>query len=169
MSVLPVLVFIEKAQLVPFMEAILRPHAVEVQGGFTHSGTTSQAQGSLLFNPERPVAVVVDTRTENQREYAEIKLAIKRILARAYPENWYVGVAIPRMVAWAMTDPNYKREIDALDSGTLYGDLAAFVGKLVKKQPFDASELYRGSADFRGLLEFVQKHAPAVPAKAASA
>jgi hypothetical protein len=73
------------------------------------------------------------------------------------------------MVDWAMTDPNYKREIDALDSGTLYGDRAAFVGELVKKQPFDASELYRSSADFRGLLEFVQKHAPAEPATAASA
>jgi hypothetical protein len=61
-------------------------------------------------------------------------LGVKRILA-AYPENWYVGVAIPNLVAWAMTDPRFKRAVDAL-----------------------------------GLLEFVQKHAPAAttPAKAAS-
>ena len=32
MSVLPVLVFIEKSQLIPFVEALLRPHAVEVHG-----------------------------------------------------------------------------------------------------------------------------------------
>ena len=29
------------------------------------------------------------------------------------------------MVAWAMTDPRYKREIDSLDSKALYGDRAA--------------------------------------------
>jgi hypothetical protein len=170
MSHLPVLVFIEKSQLVPFVEALLHPHAVEVEGGFTHSGTTSAAEMSLLQHPERPVAVVVDTRTEDERQCASLRLTVKRILARAYPENWYVGVAIPNMVAWAMTDPRFKRELDSLDSKTLYLDRAARVGELVKKLPFDASELYRTSTDFRGLLEFVQKHAPvaAAAAKAAS-
>jgi hypothetical protein len=170
MSVSPVLVFIEKAQLVPFVEALLRPCAVEVEGGFTHSGTTSAAELSLFQHPERPVAVVVDTRTEDARKCAEIRLAVKRILAAAYPENWYVGVAIPRMVAWAMTDPRFRRELDALDSKALYNDRAALVGELAKKLPFDTTELYRSSPDFRGLLEFVQKHALATTtaAKAAS-
>jgi hypothetical protein len=169
MSAKPVLVFIEKAQLVPFVETLLRPHLVEVHGGFTHSGTTGQAQASLFVDPERPVAVVVDTRTENERECAEMKLTIKRILASAYPENWYVGIAIPRMVAWAMTDPRFKQEIDAMGSKALYGDKAMRVGELIKKLPFDATELQRTSADFRGLVEFVQKHSPVAPVKAASA
>jgi hypothetical protein len=166
---MPVLVCIEKAQLVPFIEALLRPHAVEVRGGFTHSGTSTEAEVSLLQHPERPVAIVVDTRTEDELKSASIRLAGKRILARAYPENWYVGVAIPRMVAWAMTDPRYKRELDALDPKTLYGDRAAQVGELAKKLPFDATELYRTNPDFRGLLEFVQKHAPATAAVAKAA
>jgi hypothetical protein len=161
MSVLPVLMFIEKAQLVPFVEALLRPYAVEVEGGFTHSGTISAAEMSLLQHPERPVAVVVDTRTEDTRKCAEMRLTIKYILAAAYPENWYVGVAIPNMVAWAMTDPCFKQELDALGSEALNLDRATLVGELAKKQPFDATELYRSSSDFRGLLEFVQKHAPA--------
>jgi hypothetical protein len=169
MSVKPVLVVIEKAQLVPFIEALLHPHLIEVCGGFTHSGTISEAEMSLLQHPERPVAVVVDTRTENERECADMRLTIKRILARAYPENWYVGVAIPRMVTWAMTDPRFKQEIDALGSKALYGDKATRVGELIKKLPFDATELYRTSPDFRGLVEFVQKHSPVAPAKAASA
>ncbi len=38
----------------------------------------------------------------------------------------------------------------------------------MKKLPFDAAELYRTSPDFRGLLEFVQKHDPVATAKAAS-
>ncbi len=160
MSVKPVLVFIEKSQLIPFIEALLRPHAVEVHGGFTHSGTSSRAEMSLLQHPERPVAVVLDTRTENERECAIIRSTTKRLLAASYPENWYAGIAIPNMVAWAMTDPRFKREIDALDSKAFYLDRAARVGELVKKQPFDASELLRTNADFRGLLEFVQKHAP---------
>jgi hypothetical protein len=170
MSVSPVLVFIEKAPLIPFVEAILGRHAVEVRGGFTHSGTTSHARASLMYYPERPVAIVVDTGTESQRDCAEIKMAIKRMLAAAYPENWYVGVAIPNMLAWAMTDPCLKREIDGLDGKALYLDKAARVGELIKKQPFDTSELYRSSADFRGLLDFVQKHSAAAtaPAKAAS-
>jgi hypothetical protein len=168
MSDFPILVFIEDSQLVPFVEALLRPHAVEVRGGFTHSGTFGRAEASLLDNPERPVAVVVNTRTEDESKAAALRLGVKRILARAYPEGWYAGVAIPNMLAWAMTDTRFKREIDALDSKTLYQDKAGRVGELVKKLPFDASELYRTSADFRGLLEFVQKHAPAAPAKAAT-
>ena len=47
MSTLPVLVFIEKSQLIPFVEALLQPHAVEVRGGFTHSGTFGRAEASL--------------------------------------------------------------------------------------------------------------------------
>ena len=72
-------------------------------------------------------------------------------------------------LAWAMTDPRFKQEIDSLGSEALYGDRAARVGELVMKLPFDATELYRSNADFRGLLEFVQKHAPAAPAVAKAA
>ncbi len=64
---------------------------------------------------------MVDTRTEDDQKSASMRLTIKRILARAYPENWYVGVAIPNLLAWAMTDPRYKREIDSLGSKALYG------------------------------------------------
>ena len=68
-----------------------------------------------------------------------------------------------------MTDPRFKREIYSLDSKALDLDRAARVGELVKKLPFDATELYRSCADYRGLLEFVQKHAPVATAPAAKA
>jgi hypothetical protein len=155
-------------QEVPFVEALLRPYLVEVHGGLTTSGAISRAEASLLTYPERPVAIIINADREAEPPEAT-RLGIKRILARAYPENWCVAVPVPNLVAWAMTDPRIKREIEALDPRTYYIHKAARVSELVQEQPFDAGELYRGNADFRGLIEFLQKHAPAAPAAASRA
>jgi hypothetical protein len=162
MSDLPVLVFVEKEQEVPFVQAFLHPYAIEVHGGFTQSGAISSGEASLLDFPERPVVVLINTGTEDEREAAVTRLATKRLLARAYPENWCVAVAVPRLEAWAKTDPRIKRELEAsFGSNSIYIDRARRMSELVKDQPFDSTELYRRNADFRGLIEFLQKHAPA--------
>src|SRR5258708_1080897 len=99
MSDLPVRVFVEKAQEVPFVEALLRPYAVEVHGGFTQSGAILSAEASLLDFPDRPVVALINAGTEDEREAAATRLGAKRIVARGYPENWYVAVAVPRLDA----------------------------------------------------------------------
>jgi hypothetical protein len=143
-------------------EALLRPYAAEITSAGTTSGTIGMAEYSLLEHPERPVAVLIHSDTENEREVAEIRGAAKRLLAGCAPENWYVAVAVPRLDAWALTDPRLKRAFDAQRDGkAIYVERATRLAELLKRQSFDATELYRTNADFRGLVEFLQKHAPA--------
>ncbi len=172
MSNLPVRVFVEKEQAVPFVQALLRPYSVEIRATWTMSSVISSAEVSLLDSPERPVVALLNAGTEDEREAAVTRLSAKRILARAYPENWCVAVVVPRLDAWARTDPRLRGELDTLLAAKApYIERISRMGELVKDQPFDSSELYRRNADFGGLIEFLKKHAPAADAadRAASA
>jgi hypothetical protein len=149
-----------------FAEVLLQPYAVEIIDGMTTSGAIALAQFSLLEYPERPIAVLLDAPAGDGRESAELRATVKRLLARTAPEGWYVGLAIPRLDAWAMTDPRIKQDFELHAQGKAdYFGRAARIGKLTKSQPFDPSVLYRQSEDFRGLIDFLQRYAPAVASK----
>jgi hypothetical protein len=172
MSTSPVLVFIDSVPGRPIAEALLRPYAVEIVQGYTSSGALSLAQSHLLSHPDGPVVLLVNADTENQRELTEMRAAGKRLLAWASLEGWYLAIAVPRLDAWAMTDPRIRRDLEtSLDARAIFSERAARIAELTKTQPFDPTQLYRTNADFRGLVEFLQKHAPATvgtSAKAAS-
>jgi hypothetical protein len=154
------ILFVESVAGKPLAEALLQPYRVEIQDGFTHSGTIVSAEFSLLEHPERPAAALINADTENPRKVGEIRGAAKRILARAYPENWCVAVAVPALDAWALTDPRIREELASyLESRHLYIDRARHIAEVVKKNGFDATNLLQQSPDFRGLVEFLQKHA----------
>src|SRR5262245_49191363 len=104
MSMFPC-VYVEGVGSKAFVEAFLRGYPAEVVDGSTHSGTIAAAQFSLLDHPERPVVALLNADTESPRAVAEIRGAARRLLARANPDNWYVAIAVPRLDAWAMTDP----------------------------------------------------------------
>jgi hypothetical protein len=162
MSPSPMQVFVESRADQLLAEALLRPYAVEIRNGFTSSGAIADVQVSLLYHPERPVAVLLNAGTENEREVAEMRSSAGRLLAGCAPEGWYVALAIPRLDAWALTDPRIKHELDSHPAGReIYLDRAARIAQLLKRQPFNATELERTSPDFRGLIDFVRKHAPA--------
>ncbi|HZV03751.1 MAG TPA: hypothetical protein VE999_01555 [Gemmataceae bacterium] len=161
MSALCPRVYVERIAAKRFAEVILQPYAVEIIDGGTSSGAISKAMGSLLDNPEQPVAVLLDGPSGTSREIAEERATIKRLLARAALEGWYVALAIPRLDAWAMTDPRIKQDFESFQHGKAsYQDRSLRIGELIKRHPFDPSELYRSNADFKGLVEFLQKHSP---------
>ena len=167
MSALRPQVYVESRSNKHFAEALLQPYAVEVIATTTTSSAISKAMGSLLDHPERPVAVLLDAPSESSREIAEERATIKRLLARAAPEGWYVAIAVPRLDAWLMMDPRIKQDFEAyLQGKASYHDRAMRIGELTRHQPFDASELYRTNEDFKGLVEFLQRHTP-VPAASA--
>jgi hypothetical protein len=162
MSSLQPRVYVENLPEKRFAAALLRSYAVEVIDGLTTSGTVALAELSLLEHPERHVAVLLNAPAGDWKEGERIRATVKRILARAAPEGWYVGVAIPRLVAWAMTDPRIKQDFESyLEGKANYIDRAVRIGELTKNQPFDPTELYRKSEYFRGLVEFLQRHSPA--------
>jgi hypothetical protein len=161
MSALRPQVYVENRSNKHFAQALLQPYVVEVIATTTTSSAISKAMGSLLDHPERPVAVLLDAPSESSREIAEERATIKRLLARAAPEGWYVAIAVPRLDAWAMTDPRIEQDFESyLDGKASYHDRALRIGELIKRHPFDPSELYRTNADFKGLVEFLQRHSP---------
>jgi hypothetical protein len=162
MSTLPTGVIVEGRSGKLVAEALLRPYAVKIVESSTTSGAIALAERCLLEVPERPIAVLLNAGTEDEREVEEIRGAAKWLLARCALEGWYVAVAIPRLDAWALSDPRIRREFDSLPNGKeIYLDRLARLVELMRRHPFDATELYRTNADFRGLVEFLQRHAPA--------
>jgi hypothetical protein len=139
---------------------LLRPLlVVEIVDSLTTSGTIGLAELSLLEHPERPVAVLLTA--PDGEEADQTRATVKRILARAAPEGWYVGVAVPRLEAWATTDPRIKQDLESYRPGKANSsERAVRIAELTKHQPFDPSELYRKNPDFRGLVDFLQRHSP---------
>jgi hypothetical protein len=161
MPPLPPVVFVENLPQKRFAEALLRPYAVEIVDGATTSGTIARAELSLLRQPERPVALLLESCTEDPVEIGQLREPTQRILARASPDNWYVAVAVPRLSTWVLTDPAIKKDFESRHNGRgTYPDLAVRVAEITKKMPFDESALREQSPDFRGLVEFLQRHQP---------
>jgi hypothetical protein len=153
-----------------FAEALFPRDDLQIDDGMTTSGAIALAVFSLLEHPERPVALLLNAGTEEDRAIDELRGTVKRILARAAPEGWYVAIAVPRLDAWAVTDPRIKRDFDSLlDGKATYIDKAVRIGKLVREEPFDPTELLRRSPDFKGLVEFLQRHQGAQTAAPATA
>jgi hypothetical protein len=154
--------FVERLPDKQIAKALLAPYAVEIDAGHTSSSAISHAVISLIDHPEQPVAVLFNSGTADPIEVNEERSAARRILARAAPENWYVAVAVPRLDAWAMTDPRIAQDLQAhLDGKGLYADRAQRIRDLTKVKPFDPTVLCRENADFRGLTDFLRQHAPA--------
>jgi hypothetical protein len=150
-----------------FAQALFGAYRIPIDGGHTHSGAISHAEVSLLEHPEQPVAVLLNAGTEDPIAIKETRGAAMRILARAYPENWCVALAIPRLNAWALTDPRIREAFEA-DEATRknYYAQAARIGALTKNRPFDDSVLRRDNADYRGLVEFLERHGAQAPSRA---
>jgi hypothetical protein len=159
----PLRVYVETNADKLFAEVLLRPYCVEVLSRFYTSAAVIAAETSLLNHPERPVAVVLKPEHpgDTPRQVQEFRECAKRILARAHYENWYVAIADPRLDAWARTDPRIRKDLEAYKDGkATYTELAERFVELTRVQPFDPTELLRTNADFRGLVEFLQRHAP---------
>jgi hypothetical protein len=152
-------VYVEYLPGVQFATGLLHPYDVQIVKGQGPGGAVSKARASLSDHPERPVAVLLRSRTENPYEVNELRASAKRLLASVYYENWCVAVAVPGLDAWTMTDPRIKRDLESLQDGkAAYTDRAARFVELTQTQPFDETELRKTNADFRALVEFIEKH-----------
>jgi hypothetical protein len=135
------------------------------------SGALTWAQGSLLMHPERPVALVLCSETEDRRAIITMKDAAQRVLASGKPTGWHVAMAVPRLDAWVMVDPRIREAFEAdeltRDPQNYYGR-SLKIGELTKDKPFDVALLRQESAEFQGLEEFLERQlrAPKVKPKA---
>jgi hypothetical protein len=154
--------FVQRPAEKALAEALVRPYAAEISSGGTGSGTIAHARYSLLVQQEHPVIVLLGTETENPRQIEESRGSIMRLLARFSLDGWYVALAVPRLDSWAMTDPWIKQHVEASLNGQIaYSDRLALINKLLRTRPFEPTELLKTCPDYKGLLDFLQKHAPA--------
>ena len=70
------------------------------------------AESSLLENPERPVVLLFNMKTEDPIQTEEWRRAAERMLSRDAPNGWLVVPVTPRLDAWALTDPRIKKDFD---------------------------------------------------------
>jgi hypothetical protein len=155
-------VYVEYLPSEQFARGLLHGLPVEIVQSWGVGSAVSSARASLLTHPEKPVAVLVRSRTESSVEVSEMRGALRRLLGSVHFENWCVAIAVPGLDAWAMTDPRIKRELEALNDGkATYTERAARFAELTQSQPFDATELLRSNEDYRRLVEFIQRHTPA--------
>src|SRR5688500_7078178 len=86
-----------------FLEAIFLREVddlktVEVDSALTASAATGIAEYALMEHPERPVALVINTDTEDPEEIEEeVRGPVHRILAQITPTGWHVALAIPKV------------------------------------------------------------------------
>jgi hypothetical protein len=154
--------FIEHPDYKALVEALLRPYKFEVVESLTSSGAISRARYSLLTQSDHPVIVLIESGTENPRQIEEWRGSGMRLLARCALEGWYFAMAVPRLDSWALTDPWIKQNVEAsLNGQTAYSDRLALINKLLRTRPFDPTELLKTSPDYKGLMDFLQRLAPA--------
>jgi hypothetical protein len=163
--------FVEDRAAQRIAEALFRPYEVLVENSMTSSSALADAVFSLLEHPDRPVAVLQNADTEDPIAIDESRQAALRILGRADPrENWCFAFAFPDLEAWAVTDQRIRQDLEAYMQGkATYYDRALRIVELTRKKPFDPIELLRQSPDFRGLVEFIQKHSAAPAGEKAAA
>jgi len=158
--------FAEQRADLDFLTAI---YSEEIAGGqiapdagLSPSGAVGGAEFSLLEHPNTPVALVLTTQTEDLRECRKILGLAEGMLASAYPHNWHVALAIPRLDAWAVQDPvvqaafaaNPRTQPGVPDS---YQNRARLLQELVQRRPFDREALRQASTQFAALDAFIQE------------
>ena len=133
---------------------------VIIESCLTTSGVISLAELLLLRGPAQPVALILDTRTKDPREIEELRGTVERILAGCSLRGWYLALAVPRLDAWAATDPRLQEALRSNGmNGRGYAGQALRISQLTKTHPFDPTNLRQASPDFRGLEDFIRRDA----------
>jgi hypothetical protein len=153
-------IYLDKHPSKLIAEVLLRPYDFEIEERMTVSGALGSAESSLLANPERPVVFLFNMKTEDPIQTQEWRAAAERMLSRDAADGWLVVPVVPRLDAWALTDPRIKKDFETNGYPKLYADRAARIVELTRKHPFDPTELLRTNDDFRKLVAFLQEHAP---------
>ena len=161
-----------------FAEAIfqdkIESKAIRVFKFFTLGTTLGAAESSLLSHPDRPVAVLLETQSQDVQIIRDLDETAKNRLIRVSParERWHVALAIPRLDAWALTDDHIRQEYDKIRQDPAsatdekgreaiernnYLNLAARMSSFVQDRPFDLENLKRKSRQCRELCEFIER------------
>jgi hypothetical protein len=155
---------VESASDERIVKAIFRQQVkdglVTTEPCLTTSGVISLAELLLLRGPAQPVALILNTKTKDPHEVEELRGTVERILAGCSLRGWCLALAVPRLDAWAATDPRLQEALRSNGmNGKGYADQALRIFQLTKKHPFDPTNLRQVNPDFRGLEDFIRREA----------
>lgn len=172
----PIPVLAENLAQQRYLEAILHglivDGSIDVQSRAGRDVTLSVAEAYLFRRPGEPIALVLETNCDEPHKVSEYRQSTLRRLARSSRDDslWRVAFAVPRLDAWALTDPRVAAKFAELRDGVEspredhYLELAAQIGAIVAEHPFDLDNLKARNSECRKLCEFLEKNLIAEPA-----
>jgi hypothetical protein len=142
---------------------ILAGQPVTIKNGMCESGAITRIAYALGQRPDLPAALLLGTREAvTPREKDAKRASLHRLVLGGGTMNYFIALAEPRVLDWALSDPRLRRAFEASPQDMrIYLDRAARVAELARSVPFDPSHLLQQSEDYRGLIEFIRKHARA--------
>lgn len=166
MSAPPVLLLVERDPDQRIAEALfqrqIRDGLVTLESGFTVSGAIGRAEFFLLLRTSlsQTVALLLNDWTRGDEvKLQDERASIGRILGRVTHQGWRYAIAVPRLDAWALTDPFIKADFDSNPIPvTDYARCAQRIQELTRTHAFDGSALRATCPDFRNLEEFLERH-----------
>jgi hypothetical protein len=74
------------------------------------------AESFLLRNPDRFVAIVLETRATEPWKISEFDLAVRRRVLKFIPNDnlWHIAMAVPDLKAWALIDDHIRHEYEKI-------------------------------------------------------
>lgn len=116
----------------------------------------SRARSVLYDSLARAVVVVMNAKTADVREAAELRGTLQRLLVKASPDGWHAAVAVPDVAAWVRTDPRYRKMLSRKGE-PLERAKACF--EFAKAHGFDRGPLREEVEEFGELEEFLLRYA----------
>jgi hypothetical protein len=142
------------------LEAIFLPERtaglLKVSSYLTSSAAVAAAVGSVLERPDVPLALVLNTKTDDPAKIDDERRTISRILYRNGPADWHVALAVPDVDSWLMADPRVRQvfEADEVTRTDRY-ERAVRAIDLARAAPIDREAIGRAHPEFRALNEFI--------------
>jgi hypothetical protein len=156
-------------------QTLIDDQKIKVHNYSTDDSALVTAETFLLRHPDRYVAIVLETWSDDPEKIRETyyengcRRMDRSLLSR---DHWHIALAIPNLKAWALIDDHIGQEYEKIrqDSNTAstpeerakiersnYFTLAIKIGEWVSQQPFDLETLKQQSRQVRELCTFIEK------------
>ncbi len=165
----------EHCLLSAILKSLIDDDKIRVGNYFLEDSALSSAWTFLLLNPDRHIAVVLETWTEDPQKIRELHESSCLRIERNAPSSdgrWHMALAIPNLKAWALVDDHVRQEYEKIHHPPAADStpeerakiersnlrmLALKIGEWTAKRPFDLAALKRESRQVRELCTFIEE------------
>jgi len=132
---------------------------VRILAGYGQSSSIAVAQGQLIDYPDRGLALVFNTATDDPDEVEAQRIQLSRLLAATSPTGWHIALAVPDLAAWAGAEPQLRTALEVDPAlRTDFRRLTKLVTQVRASGEFDFQAVRGLCPEYRGLEEFILSH-----------